>query len=622
MNIKKIVEKDNITLKIDGPIDSDNYHDFEKEILSLDYHGEFVNIDFDGVPYITSAALRVLLAARKNIEKDKLIIIDANKDVREIFESAGFAEMVTFREKEDNDPLHKSFKTLLKDMATLYSSREAYVMCDERYTWGDVDKCSQIIASDLSKLGVKKGTHVGIISMNSINWVCTFFAIQKLGGIVCSLNFNSKKEEIKLLSEIGDIDVLCFGTVTAIKDPKNYFENEISTNTNIKKIYDISQSIDFKKRYAEYDAIKGEFTDVMNADDPSLIIFTSGSTGKPKAVLSSSYNRINVFYRTMGEDDLIVTDDLCSCIYLPLFHLFAIMHALIIPLIYHSKVCIASSPKVEEVLNLIYKEKCTFFPTVPTFISAMLSYDGFKKEMVDSVRYIAFGGEPITVAQVRECNEKFVNAKVANGYGLSEMSPISNTKYGDTFDHLTKTVGRVYSPIDVKIVDMTTNEFLPCGKIGEICVKTEGAMIGYYKLDIESQAIDKRGYIRTGDLGYLCEDGYLVLTGRCKELIIRSGENISPNEIVDAISTYDDIASAKVYGVPDEKTGEAVAAAVIMKKGKKLDIDRINSFLAEKISKFKIPKYYVEFETFPVLSNNKIDGVTIRKEMISKLGLS
>lgn len=616
MQITKIKNEPEVLWEIEGYIDSDNYHELEEELLKLDYNNISITLDMTNVPYVTSAFIRTLLVCRKKIEKEKLILINTNECIKEIFTSSGFDDMITFEKTDESDINKKSYAALLYDRVKEKPDKVAYIHNDVSYTWEDIEKQSHIIASDIEKLGVKKGSRVGLFSANSINWITTFFAIQKLGAIAVFLDFNLDAERLKLLVDIGDIEYICYGKIKNKEKVLYFFEKEKSS---IKSVYYIGydeKEVDFRNRYAEYETIKDNYREYFHADDPAMIVFTSGSTSKPKAVISSAYNRI--FAAVIDMKMTHFTEKEVVCLYLPLFHVFAFTTAITLQLIADATICLTIDTSKESILDTIQKYNCTYLSTIPTYLATISNTDVFNKYNVDSVNSIVLGGEPITIEQINAIKSKFKNAHIIIGYGLSEIVPVSKTLPNDSVKNIIGTVGKILDGIKIKIVDIKTGKVCKNGEVGEIRAYSDFAMTGYYKLDIDSQPLDEEGYIMTGDLGYKRDDNYLVYTGRLKELIIKNGENIAPNEIVVALNTYEGIESSKVFGVPDKEKGEEIAAAIVMKEGYLFDENKINEYLLSKLSKNKIPKYYKIYDEMPLLSNNKIDMVTIKNEIIKE----
>ncbi len=607
------------TISVSGRITSVNYYELEKALNALDYEGLDLTIDFSSLEYITSAGLRVLLVARKNLDEDKIRIVNASPDVREVFETTGFLNIFKVETSKDSIliPENPSFKDLLAFRSRTFPDKEILFFDDTAYTWRDIDRCSQIIASDLEKAGVHKGSHVGVLSKNSINWVLSFYAIQKLGAIIVLLNFALNTEEITMYSKIGDITHLCLGDSSSIKEFETFADKVTSGDSKISFVYDIRSAVDFRNRYAELPDVEKNHYAVCDPDDPSVMIFTSGTTGLPKGVLSSSHDRITNC-RIMAREMQIKGDDKI-CLFLPLCHIFGFGTGLSVSLLFNLPLYMSSNISDKVLLNIIESKGCTIFNSVPTKILSMVRNPDFNSAMVKTLRCSMVGGAAITESQLLELREKMPGNHFMPIYGMSEISPISMVKYEDSEKHITQTVGKPVDEIKIEIRNPSTGEKCPTGTEGEIVVKSKNALVCYYKLSIDKQAIDKDGWIPTGDLGVLEEDGYLRITGRCKELIIKGGENISPNEISSVITELDNISDAKVVGVHDDYFGETIAAAIIMKKGAAFDRASLDRHILSKLSKFKLPTYYVIFDDFPLLANGKVNMIELKKDLEKRI---
>ncbi len=623
MEVNKKTDGNKAVLEVIGTIDTQTSEILSEALLSLDYSELDLTIDFLNTKYITSAGLRVLLVARKKLSFDKMRIINVNRDIAEVFETTGFADLLNFSTvnevKEtaiDSDALNRSFKALLKEKIENGIAKPVFVFRDREYTWQDVDKASQIIADDLYKMGVKKGSHVGICSPNSINWIFAFFAVQKLGGIAVLVNYGLKPNEIVSLSRIGDITHLCYGAVPDVTDYNMYASAVITEGSVITNTYDIGVDIDFTKRFNEYDAIKDKFPEEFNGDDAGVVIFSSGSTGLPKAILSSPHNMLTCVV-PMKQEFQVTSNDR-NCAFLPFFHVFGFAAGISLGILCDYTSYIPENNRPSTLIDLIDKYKCTMFHSVPTMVLAMMRHKDFTPRRAASLRVSILGGAATTDAQLKEMQSYFPANHFSIIYGMSENAAISFTAYGDSVEHIVGTVGKPVNGVEVEIRDASGHS-LPYGTSGEICVRSSTMAVCYYKLDIEKQPLDDKGWLATGDLGILTDDGYLKLVGRVKDLIIRGGENISPQEITDAVSLHPDIADVKVVGVPSEILGEEVAAAIILKDGAIFTEDEMKNFLADKLAKYKIPRYFVIFDKFPLLGSGKIDAIAIKKEIIKQL---
>lgn len=618
MEIKITKEENKVFVAPEGTIDTETAPKLGEALLSLDYSDLDLTIDFKNVKYITSAGLRVLLVARKKLADDTMRLINVSDEIADVFEMTGFSSFLNYEKvkKEEMTGNELSYKAMLRKKVAEDPDKTVFVYAEREYSWLDIEKASQIIAEDLSAAGVKKGTHVGICGVNSINWVFAFYAIQKLGGIAVLMNYGLKYEEIKKLSRIGDITHLCCGIVPGVSDYEEYSAAVKGEDSKITVTYNIG-AVDFTARYGEYDAIKDKFGEIYNADDAGLVIFTSGSTGTPKAVLSSPRNMLNCL-APMIKDVGMNSEDR-NCAFLPFFHIFGFSTAISAGILTNNVSYIPFKPSPTEIIELIYKYGCTLFHSVPTMLLAMIQCPNFSPEKVATLRSSILGGAATTEPQMLMLQKAFPNNNFGIIYGMSENAAVSVTKYGDSVEHVTKTIGKPLDGVEVEIRDPSTGKKLEDGASGEICIRSEDMIVCYYKLDISKQPVDDAGWLATGDLGCFDKDGYLKIVGRVKELIIRGGENISPNEVAGAIAAIPEIADVKVLGVPSEFYGEEVAAAIVLKDGKTFDEEKVREYLATRLAKFKIPKYFVCFDALPLLGSGKVDVITLKKSIIEKI---
>ena len=602
-----------------GRVDSNTYSEFQDAINKVEYAKDALVIDLKDVEYISSAGLRVLLSARKKKTEGEFKIINVSDEVYEIFEMTGFSSILDIERGKEGIAtfISRSFKESLRARVEKSPDTVFVSHLGEDYTWQDIEKCAQIAAHDLFKLGVKKGTHVGICSANSANWIITFLAVQKLGAIACLLNFNYNEKEIADVSEVGDITHLCYGEIATMKD-EEAFLSHITTapGSKIIKLYDIRSNIDYRTRFGEYPDVEGLFDVKVEADDACVMIYTSGSTGKPKGVLLSSYNILNAS-ATMAKAIRIEERDKL-CLILPLFHIFGMTAGLFCNALRGASIVIPDNMKTATILSTIEKYGCTLFHSVPTMVIAIMNNKEFSADKVKQLRCTILAGAPATEPQLRKMDETFTGTHFVGAYGLSEMAPVSMTGYDDPIDRVVETVGKPVENIKIKITNMETGGDCPTGEVGEINVEGYNLMSCYYKAALDAQSIDDSGWLHTGDLGMVDTDGYLHLTGRAKELIIRGGENIMPSEVAEAIALFDGVSDVKVQGVPDDFFGEVVGASVVMKDGKTLNVDALKEFLADRLAKYKIPAYIFQYDEFPVLSNGKIDAVSLKKDMNEK----
>ncbi len=627
------------TAFVSGKINTDTAQKFQDCFENVDKSNKLI-LDFADVEMITSAGLRALVVIRIRFPDDRMEVINVSKAVYDVFEMTGFDDMIPTRrasnKKKISEYVRLSFKDFLKEKVNEDSDRVAMIAGGDaavaegaesqaglsasggvKYTWSEIDKLSQIIARDLYDRGVRKGTHVGLMGMNSVNWVLTFFAIQKLGAIALLVNFNLKAGEVCGISKVGDITHLCYGDIAEQCEDSEFVAKVTDTeNSFIRNTYKMSSDINYKERLEEYSSVEDRFSDEVDPDSPALVIFTSGSTGKPKAVLLSAYNILNSSsmwaeeYRIGAEDKI--------CLVLPTFHIFGLTCGLFGNFIADSLVVIPKNIKTGTIVQTIATEKCTHFYSVPTLLLAIAASKNFKAEYVEALRCVVMGGASATPAQIVELQKQFPNTYFHSAYGLSEMTPVTMCAYQDSVEHVTKTVGKPMKNIEIRISDISNGSVCAQGQSGEVLVKGFNTMVCYYRLDPSDQPLDEEGWLHTGDLGLIDDDGYLRLVGRAKELIIRGGENIAPGEIAEAMTQYPGVADVKVQGIPDDFYGEIVGASVVMKDGKTLDTEDMKKFLVSKLAKYKIPEYIFQYDKLPLLSNGKVDAVGLKKDMNAK----
>ena len=620
MTVTSMISENVVTLKVSGRLDTETSSQFREEMKQIPQNAEKLIFDFTNVNYVSSAGLRELLVCRKQYPGDRMTIINVQENVYEVFEMTRFDAIIPVEIAKDRDAAYMtlSFKSFLEKKVQTESGRVVVKTDTDSYTWSDIDKCSQLVADDLAKLGVKKGTHVGLISANSINWIITFFAIQKLGAMAMLFNFGLFPHETAKVASIADVTHLCYGEMPAAQD-EEAFLNEVKNaeGSTVKFTYSIKKSIDLKQRYDEYESMKDKFGQTVDADTPCTVIFTSGSTGKPKGVILSSYNILNAAVSSRKNQTLNSSDR--NCLILPMFHIFGLVAGLFANFLADSLICLPKDIRTDTLLNLIEKERCTIFHSVPTMMIALVNNKSFDPPRCSTLRCTILSGAAATVSQIQMFREKLPNEHFISSYGLSEMAPVSASDYGDTDEHLLYTVGKPFPNIEIKIQDYVTKKECRLREQGEILVQGYNLMMGYYKLSPDDQSIDEDGWLHTGDLGYLTEEGYLCLSGRLKELIIRGGENIMPGEVESVISSLDGVNMVKVFGVPSDFFGEEVGACIKMQEGFAFDEEKIRSELSQKLAKFKIPAYFVEYKDFPLLGSGKIDTVTLKKDMLSRL---
>lgn len=615
----KTIDNNQLKIYVAGKINIATAETFRKEVNRLSAGFDNVVFDFGSVDYISSAGLREILICRKKFLNMR--IENVQREVYSIFDMTGFTNFIRI-ERASNTPkssavidedvvpeksndIRVPFKDFLRDKATDSPDEICFLSDGENFSWRDIDRCATIIAADLSAANVKKGDHVAICGANSINWVLTFYAIQKLGAIAVLVNFNLCAKEISALINYTDATHFCYGEMPAsIADVKKICGDKV-------QLYSIQRDRDFRTRTNEYDYVKHKVQRTVYADDPAVMIFTSGTTGKLKGVLLSSYNILNAANVNRRDQTLTPADK--NCMILPFFHIFGLVAGIFANALAGSTIYLPKDIRTNTILDLVSRERCTIFHSVPTMLLALTNNKNFSSDKVSSLRCTIISGAAATVAQLEKFHRVMPNNHFLSSYGLSEMAPVSITDYNDNAENILHTVGKPVENVEIKIVDRETGSDCPVGEVGEILVRGFNLMTAYYKLDADEQPIDADGWLHTGDLGSLDANGYLHLTGRIKEMIIRGGENVYPAEIERALTEFDFVTDAKVVGVPDDFFGEVVCACIKLKAGVQFDENFLRESLALHLAKYKIPAYFMVCESFPLLGSGKVNGAALKQ---------
>lgn len=501
-----------------------------------------------------------------------------------------------------------------------YGNKMAMEFKGEYYSWNELHICSEIMANELLKAGVKKGDHVGIWGMNSANWIISYFAITKIGAIAVLLNFNYKFAELADVIRIGNVKWLVYGnTVELLNNPSGIDEVKRLTDNQLQGLFDIRSENKHKKQWMKT-YIDTQWETVRSSgdecDDVCCMLFTSGTTSKPKGVMLTHYNMINNAFTVAENTHFSEKDKICLS--LPLFHCFGITVSLLAGMHYGTLFHILESFRTVDILKCVDWYQCTVLNGVPTTFLAMINNRHFPEYKTRQLRVSMIGGSPVTPQQMESIQTTFPDTKFMIVYGQTEASPcITMTDYIDSQKHICETIGKPISEVAVQIYK--DNSFCGVEEPGEIVARGYNIMKGYFMLEQSRQAVDADGWLHTEDIGYFDKEGYVHIGGRQKDIIIRGGENISPMEVEKAIMDYPMVLDVKVMGVPNAILGEEVAACLLLQKRNKYDEQELWELLGEKLSKYKIPSYIEIFEEFPMNVNGKIDVRKLKEQLLNRL---
>jgi len=525
--------------------------------------------------------------------------------------------------------------------------REYIVYSDRnlRFTWGQFNTRVDELAKGLISIGVGKGDHVGIWATNVPDWLTFLYASAKIGVVLVTVNTNYKQHELEYLCENSDMHTLCIidgtwdcdyidMTYTMLPELKTSQRGHLKSERfpKMKNVVYIGQE-KFRGMYNTAELLllgknieDNKLTEVkrsINCHDIVNMQYTSGTTGFPKGVMLSHHNIANNGYLT-GENMKFTQDDkLCVCV--PLFHCFGVVLATMNCLTHGSTQVMVEKFDPLVVLASIHKERCTALYGVPTMFIAELNHPMFNMFDMSSLRTGIMAGALCPVELMRAVSEKMFMT-ITSVYGLTETSPgMTQTTIDDTFERRCTTVGRHFPFTEVKILNPETGAECAPGEQGEVCCRGYLLMKGYYKNPAATaETIDKNGFLHSGDLGIMDEDGYVRITGRIKDMIIRGGENVYPREIEEFLYHMPEIKDVQVAAIPSKKYGEEVGAFIILKDGMKLTVEEVQDFCRGKISRHKIPKYVFFIDQFPMTGSGKIQKFKLKDvgvELCAKQGI-
>lgn len=502
----------------------------------------------------------------------------------------------------------------------------------------DVDN----FAKALIAMGVKKGDHVAIWATNVPQWYITFWATTKIGAVLVTVNTAYKVHEAEYLLRQSDthtlvmidgykdsdyisiINELCPELKTSEPGKLNskrlpFLKNIITTQSRQPGCFTWEDT----KKLAESVSINEVIRRSENVDknDVCNMQYTSGTTGFPKGVMLTHYNVVNNGKAIGDCMDLSTADRMM--IHVPMFHCFGMVLAMTAAMTHGTTMSPITAFSPRKSLACINKEKITCFHGVPTMFIAMLEHQDFEKTDFSYMRTGIMAGSPCPVKVMQDVVDKMHMPEICITYGQTEASPATTmSKTTDSLETRVNTVGGPIFAVECKIVDPETNQELPDNTDGEFVARGYNIMKGYYKMpEATASAIDKDGWLHTGDLARRTSDGNYKITGRIKDMIIRGGENIYPKEIEEFIYTHPKVKDVQVIGVPDKQYGEEIMACVILKENETMTVDELREYIVSHIAKHKVPKYIDFVDGFPMNAAGKILKYKMREDAVEKLNL-
>ncbi len=530
----------------------------------------------------------------------------------------------------------KTLQDLLVETATKVPDKVVIHFMGKELTYQELYDSARKFANYLQSLGLEKGDRVAIMLPNTPQAVISYYGALLAGGIVVQTNPLYTERELEYqMKDSGSKFLVCLDIllprasnvkpntdlehiiVTGIKDylpfPKNLIYPFIQ-----KREYNIVVKPEHKgdthvwKRVLESASVEYKAHDYNPKEDIALLQYTGGTTGFPKGVMLTHYNLVancqmceKWLYKTKYGEEVVLG-------ILPFFHVYGMTTVMNLSIMMAQKMILIPKLDIEGLLKTIDKQKPTLFPGAPTIYIGLLNHPELEKYDLSSIEACISGSAPLPI-DVQQKFEKVTGGRLVEGYGLTETSPVthSNFVWGD---RITGTIGVPWPDTDAKIVKDDTMEEVEIGEVGEIAVKGPQVMKGYWNREEDTKNTLKDGWLLTGDMGYMSEDGYFHVVDRKKDMIIASGYNIYPREVEEVLYEHEDIQEAVVAGIPDPYRGETVKAYVVLKEGSTVTEEQLNEFCRQHLAAYKVPKLYEFRSELPKTAVGKI----LRRQLVDE----
>jgi len=536
------------------------------------------------------------------------------------------------------------------DIVSRFPNHEAVVSIpqSQRLTYKELNKSINQLARGLLGLGFNKGDRIGVWSTDNLEWLLIQMATARIGAILVNINPAYRLRELSYALKISEIHgiftiptfrssdyiSMLVELIPELKEKKTELKNKEFPFLRKVVVYDPENPSTTTRPCPGFitwnDALAAaheitrtkldEVTESLDMDDPINIQYTSGTTGFPKAVMLTHHNILNNAYFSAKAMHFNENDRLC--IPVPFYHCFGMVLANLLCLSVGACMVIpAEHFDATAVLHAIETEHCTAVHGVPTMFIAELEHANFNKYDLSSLRTGIMAGAPCLPPLMKRVMKDMHCSEILIGYGETEASPLTHlTTRDDSMERRTETVGKNLPHQEVKIISIETGATLPLGEIGEICFRGYHIMRGYYaQANKTAETIDKNGWLFSGDLGTMDADGYVRITGRRKEMIIRGGENIYPKEIEALLFTHPKVTQVAVFGIPDKLYGETVIAWIQLRAGEQATEEEMQAFCKEQISHFKIPEYFFFVDEFPMTVTGKLQKFRMQEMAVNKL---
>jgi fatty-acyl-CoA synthase len=534
--------------------------------------------------------------------------------------------------------VNKTIGQVIKDTAWRYPLNLALIHPEfgVRQNYQDFYAECRKIARGLMALGIKRGDHVSVWTTNIPEWIYLQFALGMVGGVLVTVNTNYQSHELQYILKQSDSttlfvmesyrDINFYDIVRrVIPELDNHEPGQLVSAklTLMKTVIYIGkrESTPGMFRFTDLIDMGNDITDLdldnrmksLDSHDVINMQYTSGTTGFPKGVMLTHHNVVN--NARMIVDVIGMTEEDKLLIQVPLFHSFGCVMSTMTCVYHGSTMVVLEFFDPLKALEAIAAQRCTAVNGVPTMFVAILNHPDFGHYDLASLRTGIMAGAPCPIETMNQVRTKMHCDEVVIAFGQTECAPVMTmTRRDDPVELRVATVGRLLPDVEGKIVDPESGNDLPPGVQGEIVTRSACVMKGYYKIpEATAEAIDKNGWLHTGDLGEVDKNGYFKVTGRIKDMIIRGGENIYPREIEEFLYQYPKVVNVQVVGIPDKKYGEQVLAAIQLKNGQTATEEEFNEFCKGKIARYKIPKYWEFVDSYPMTASGKIQKYKMKE---------
>ncbi|MFW6775785.1 AMP-binding protein [Nocardioides sp. CPCC 205120] len=500
------------------------------------------------------------------------------------------------------------------------------VASGRRWTWRELADDVERVARGLLARDVQPGDRVGIWAPNCAEWTITQLATARMGAVLVTINPAYRSHELAYALRRSGVSLVVAASGFRGADYRAMLAEVRDRCPALREVVhlDTDDWTDLATAGEDLpDDAVAQVAASLAPDDPINIQYTSGTTGSPKGATLSHRNILNNGHLVTETIRLTAADRLC--IPVPFYHCFGMVMANL-GCVTHGATMVVPGPAFDPatVLRVVAEERCTALYGVPTMFIALQNHPDFATTDLTSLRTGIMAGSPCPVEVMKRCVEEMHMAEVSIAYGMTETSPVScQTLADDDAERRTATIGRVHPHLEVKVVDPVTGETVERGEPGEYCTRGYSVMLGYWD-DPErtAEAIDADGWMHTGDLAVMREDGYCTIVGRIKDMVIRGGENIYPREVEEFLHAHPDVEDVQVVGVPDERYGEELCAWVRMRAGAEpLDAAGVRAFCAGRLAHFKVPRHVIVVDEFPMTVTGKVRKVEMRERSTDLLGL-